>query len=140
VIDARLEHVYADKITAREFLDQATRFLADARVGTLSAPSRVLLLHNAAISACDGILQANGLRVTPGDRSHILRLETALQQLDADTEELLERLDASRERRNEVSYAAAFIAQASVLDAEEATTELLELARTFVGDSGDTAT
>jgi len=137
VTDARTEHVHADRITAREFLDQASHFLDDARIDGLGPPSRIVLLHNAAIAACDAILQAVGLRVTSGDRSHILRLETALDKLDADTDELLERLDASRERRNEASYGGSFIAQASVLDAEEATTELLALARAFVGASND---
>lgn len=99
--DARTEQVHAGRITAREFLDQASHFLDDARIDGLGPPSRIVLLHNAAIAACDAILQAVGLRVTSGDRSHILRLETALDKLDADTEELLERLDASRERRNE---------------------------------------
>jgi uncharacterized protein Yka (UPF0111/DUF47 family) len=77
--------------------------------------------------------------VTPGDRSHILRLETALDQAADDTEELLERLDASRERRNEASYAAGFVAHASVTDAREATAEIIELARTFVGDQARNA-
>ena len=83
--DARIEQVHADKITAREFLDQASDFLNDARIDGLGPPSRVVLLHNAAIVACDAILQAVGLRVTSGDRSHILRLETALRELDTDT-------------------------------------------------------
>lgn len=131
--DARVEKVHADRVSAREFAVQAAQFLEDAGTENLSAPSRVVLLHNAAISACDAILQAVGLRVTPGDRSHALRLETALRELDADTEELFERLDASRERRNEASYAAGFIAQASVVDAHEATIELVELARVFAG-------
>ena len=133
--DARVEQVHADRVCAREFVEQAARFLDDADTDGLSAPSRVILLHNAAISACDGILQAVGLRVTPGDRSHVLRLESALERLDADTEDLFDRLDASRERRNEASYAIGFIAQASVADAQEATTELVELARVFVGAS-----
>lgn len=68
----------------------------------------------------------------PGDRSHVLRLETALDQVDDDTEELFERLDASRERRNEASYAAGFVAQASVSDAREATEEVVVLSRAFV--------
>jgi hypothetical protein len=34
---------------------------------------------------------------------------------------------------NEASHAAGFIAQASVVDALEATTELVEMARVFVG-------
>jgi hypothetical protein len=139
VTDARIEQVYADKLTACESLDHAGDFLRDARIDGLGAPSRVVLLHNAAIAACDAILQAVGLRVTSGDRSHILRLERALHELDTDTDELLERLDASRERRNEASYGGSFVAQASVLDAEEATTELLELARLFVGASGEAA-
>jgi hypothetical protein len=133
VTDARVETVHADRVSAREFVEQAAQFLEDAGTNGLRAPSRVVLLHNAALSACDAILQAVGLRVTPGDRSHALRLESALTELDADTEDLFERLDASRERRNEASYAAGFIAQASVVDALEATTELVEMARAFVG-------
>jgi hypothetical protein len=132
VPDARVETVYPDRVGASEFLKQADTFLADSRTSTLSAESQAILLHNSAICGCDAILQAVGLRVTPGDGSHLLRLETALAQLADDTEELLESLDASRERRNEASYAAGFVAQASVADAREATTELVELARAFV--------
>jgi hypothetical protein len=134
VTDARVEKVYADRVGAGEFLAQAELLLADADTASLSAASKAILLHNATVCACDAILQAVGLRVTPGDRSHILRLETALDQADDDTEELLERLDASRERRNEASYAAGFVAHASVTDAREATAEIIELSRTFVGD------
>lgn len=132
--DARVEKVYVDRVRAREFLDQADRFLLDADCATLSVESRSVLLHNATVCACDAILQAVGSRVTPGDRSHVLRLETALDQLDGDTEELFESLDASRERRNEASYAAAFVSQASVADAREATAELLERARALLSD------
>jgi hypothetical protein len=131
--DARVEKVYEDRHGARQFLTQADTFLGDAARSELSAESRSVLLHNAAISACDAILQARGRRVTPGDSAHVLRLETALEYVDGDTEELLERLDASRARRNEASYAAAFVAEASVEDAHEATAELVELARTIVG-------
>lgn len=68
------------------------------------------------------------------DRSHVLRLETALNEVDGDTEEPFERLDASRARRHEASYAAGFIAQASVADARDATAELVEVARAFIAD------
>lgn len=132
--DARVEKIYEDRVRAREFLDQADRFLLDADCATLSVESRSVLLHNATVCACDAILQAIGLRVTPGDRSHVLRLETALEQIDGDTEELFESLDASRERRNEASYAAAVVSQASITDAREATAELLELARALLSD------
>lgn len=129
--DARIEKVYVDRVTAGEFLAQAELFLADAGAATLSEPSQAVLLHNATVCACDAILQGVGLRVTPGDRSHVLRLEHALKQVDGDTDELLERLDASRVRRNEASYAAGFVGQASVNDAREATAELIEVARAF---------
>jgi hypothetical protein len=133
VTEARVEHVYADRHGARDFLAQARTFLSDSAIDGLSSESQSVLLHNATVSACDSILQAAGLRVTPGDRSHILRLESALEQLSMDTEELLERLDASRERRNEASYAALFVPKASVMEAREAVTELVELAQQFVG-------
>jgi hypothetical protein len=132
VTDARVEEVYEDRVRAREFLAEADAFLVDADKVTLSAESRSVLLHTAAVCACDALLQAVGLRITSGDRSQVLRLETALARIDGDTEDLLESLDASRERRNEASYAAGFVAQASVADAHEATVELVELARSFV--------
>jgi hypothetical protein len=130
--DARLETVPADRHGAREFLAQAERFLADSEIEGLSSESKSILLHNATIAACDGILQANGRRVTPGDKSRVLRLESALDQLPGDNEELLERLDASRERRNEASYSAGFVPQASVIDAREAVTELIALAESLL--------
>jgi hypothetical protein len=130
--NARLEEVYADGVTAREYFDQAEVFLRDADAPELASESRAVLLHNAAICACDAILQARGFRVSAGDGAHALRLESALAQVEEETEELLERLDASRARRNEASYRAGFVAKASVDDAREATAELLELARGFL--------
>lgn len=132
--DARVEKVYADRVRAREFLRQAVQFRTDADTTGLSAESQSVLLHNATICACDAILQAVGLRVTPGDRAHVLRLETALEQLESDTAELLESLDASRERRNVVSYAASFTPQASLAEAREATSELLDLVEMVLSD------
>ena len=129
---ARVQKVHADRLGARTHLDQAEKFQSDADAD-LSTESRSVLLHNAALSACNAILQAVGLRVTSGDGSHLLRLETALEQIDHDTEDLLERLDVSRSRRNEASYASMLIAQASVDEAREATAELIGLARDFVG-------
>jgi len=132
--ESRVEQVHADRIGARVFLAQSEAFFEDANLSGLGSESRSVLLHNAAVAACDAILQAAGQRVTPGDRSHILRLEVAVSHLDGDTEELLERLDASHERRNEASYAAGFVPQASIDDAREAVAELVELARRFVGE------
>lgn len=55
-----------------------------------------------------------------------------MDQFDHDTDELFESLDASRERRNQASDAALFVAEASAADAREATAELIELVRGLV--------
>jgi hypothetical protein len=128
VTTARVEKVPADRVRAREFLAQARRFASDAELSDLNPESRVVLLHNATVAACDAILQSVGFRVTTGDGAHMLRIEKALDQLNEDTEDLFESLDASRERRNEASYAALSVAKASVADAREAVAELIQLA------------
>ncbi len=130
--EARVENVHASRLDARTFLSQAEKFQKDADVPELSAESKSVLLHNAVISACDAILQVSGLRVSSGDGSHVLRLETALEQIEQGTDDLFERLDASRSRRSEASYAAGFVAQTSVEEAREATAELIEPARPLV--------
>jgi hypothetical protein len=61
--DARVEPVYEDRVRAREFLAQSERFFTDANRSGLAAESRSVLFHNAAVCACDAILQAAGLRV-----------------------------------------------------------------------------
>jgi hypothetical protein len=121
--DARIERVPADRVTAREFLAQGPVFLDDAR-SHLSNGSRQILLHQAAICACDAVLLAKGLRVSSGDRAHILRFERALDELPGPTDELLEALDAARAMRVDASYQAMPVASASVDDAAEATREL----------------
>jgi hypothetical protein len=134
VTEARVEKTYADGLGAGDFFAQAEMFLADAETPSLRAESQAILLHNAAICACDAILQAVGLRITSGDGAHALRLETTREQVGASADELFERLDASRERRNEASYRAGFVPQASLADAREATTKLIELARRLVAN------
>ncbi|HEX7245207.1 MAG TPA: hypothetical protein VF245_06530 [Solirubrobacterales bacterium] len=126
--DARVEQVPADRVSAREYLAQGKLFFDDAVQGGLSTESRQVLLHQATICACDAILLAAGLRVSVGERGHVLRLETALNQLPEDTSDLFEALDASRAMRVEASYRALPVPAASADDAEEATRELYVLA------------
>ena len=125
--EARIEQVPADRVTARQFLEQGRVFLDDA-LTDLSNESRQILLHQGAIYACDAILLAKGLRVSAGDRAHILRFERALGELPGSTTELLEALDAARAIRVNASYQAVPVAGASVDDAAEATRELYLLA------------
>lgn len=132
--DEQLVDEYPDRVTAREFLDQADEFMADATRKDLGSASRSVLFHNAAICACDAVLQAAGKRVVGGDNAHVRRIRAALDRLPGDTADLFDRLDASRERRNEASYRAGFVPQASLDDAAEATAELIALARAFVGE------
>lgn len=130
--EARVEKVYANRRDARAYIEQAKTFQADADAD-LSGESRSVLLHNAVISAADAILQAVGLRVSGAERAHQLRIETALAQLPDETDDLLDRLEASRSRRNEASYAAMLVPQVSIEEAREATAELIALATEFVG-------
>jgi hypothetical protein len=130
--EARVEEVPADRVSARVFLEQGRVFLHDASK-PLSNESRQVLLHQAAICACDAILLARGLRVSVGERGHLVRLERALDELPGSTDELLEALDAARSQRVEASYRATPVAGASVDDAAEATSELFARAEEFVG-------
>jgi hypothetical protein len=132
VTEARLRKIPADRVGAREFLDQARIFIEDTELATLSNEGRQLLLHQTAICACDAILLASGLQITGGDGGHRLRLEQALAQLPDDTYELLDALDDSRARRVEASYRAGPVPAASVQEANEATRELLVRAECFV--------
>ena len=130
---ARLRKVPADRMGAREFLDQARVFMSDAGLRGVSNEGRQLLLHQTAICACDAVLLVSGLQVAGGDGAHVLRLEQALAELPGDADELLDSLDASRARRVEASYRAGPVPEASVEEAAEATLDLLERATTFVG-------
>ena len=51
--EARVEKAYADRVGAKAYLRRAEAFLADAAVAGLGAASQAVLVHNAAISACD---------------------------------------------------------------------------------------
>lgn len=130
--EARLRKVPADRVGAREFLDQARIFMQDAELVALSNEGRQVLLHQTAICACDAILLASGSQIAGGDGGHLLRLASALEQLQADTDELLDALDDSRARRVEASYRAGPVPAASMEEAAEATRELLALAESFV--------
>jgi hypothetical protein len=59
--EARVENVHADRLGARAHVAQAERFHADAAASELSAESQSVLMHNAAIAAANGVLQAGGL-------------------------------------------------------------------------------
>ncbi len=131
--EARVRRVPADRIGAREFLEQGRIFMSDAGIREISNEGRQLLLHQTAICACDAVLLASGLQVAGGDGAHMMRLEHALAELPEDVDELLDTLDASRARRVEASYRAGPVPEASVEEAAEATLDLLERATRFVG-------
>lgn len=63
--DARVEPIPADPASARIFLDQAERVLADAD-GPISLDSKQLLYWQACISMLEAILLTAGRRVTAG--------------------------------------------------------------------------
>jgi hypothetical protein len=97
--EARLRKVPADRVGAREFLEQGRIFMSDAGIREISNEGRQLLLHQTAICACDAVLLVSGLQVAGGDGAHMMRLEHALAELPDDVDDLLDTLDASRARR-----------------------------------------
>jgi hypothetical protein len=135
VTEARLESVPVDPAEARVFVAQAKVFLRDGQSGAVADPSRQVLLHNAAIAASDGILLAAGWRVTPGDGSHVLRLEKAVELLGGGAD-LADRLDDARLARNDASYGASIPSVDDVEAAVDVTEELVTLADAYVIEAG----
>ena len=92
--DARVEDVAPDPWGAQGFLANARRLLADGSRAENSAEGRQLLLHSAAMAACDALLALEGRQVVGSDRGHQLRLAEAENLLAGEHSALFERLDA----------------------------------------------
>lgn len=133
--DARVEAVPPDPREARVYLGQARTLLRDGEAADNADASRQILLHSAAVCACDAVLLAAGFRVTVGDGAHVLRLGKGTELLAAD--DLLDRLDDARLSRNESSYGAAIPSVDDVSDAVDVTRELVERASAFVDAAED---
>jgi hypothetical protein len=129
---ARSEYVPADPTSARVFLDQAEKFVADGRQPETSLAGRQILYYQACLSSLEAILLEGGRRVTPGDRAHVLRIEEAHACLGYGHPELFERLDIHREIRHDVSYSAGVISEKQVESLVSTTTDLLAVARRYV--------
>jgi len=128
VTEARLESIEPDPWLANSFLNRAKQFAADGNREALASESRQVLLHNAAIAACDAILAIEGQRVVGADGGHLLRLDAAHRILPGDHADLFERLDESRASRNQASYAADLVPLADAEETAVAVSQLIELA------------
>jgi hypothetical protein len=124
---AQIERTEADPWAALEFLGQARRFLRDGRIERLSDEGRQVLLHNAAVAACDAILAINGLEVAGSEGGHALRFEEAHKRLGKGHSDLFERLEDGRDRRIEASYRAGSLDGTGVDVALDAVSELVDL-------------
>jgi hypothetical protein len=129
---AEIELVDPDPGRARDFIQQARRFIADAERGTTSPESAVVLYWNACISSMDAVLTASGRRVGSGEDSHIVRVEAACGVLGAGYQELFERLDQWRRTRHYVSYAAITPPTAEVAALQGDARDVLDAAARFV--------
>ena len=112
----QLERIGPDAILAFNYLSQARSFLRDGAVEILSAEGRSVLLHAAAIAACDAVLATRGWEVEGSEGGHKLRLAKAGELLPSSLEELFERLDENRMTRHERSYLAGAVAPSEVDD------------------------
>lgn len=103
---AEIETVYPDDDRAREFLEQARIFFADAENPLVSGASSFFLYYQSCLAGMDALLAASGRRVTSGEESHRVRIHEAARLAGDAHSELFERLDVWRADRNLVSYAA----------------------------------
>lgn len=127
---ARAEYVPADPTTARVFLDQAERFLADA--DGVAPASVQILCWQACISAMEAVLLMAGRRVSAGDGAHVLRLREAEKQIDDDHSDLFERLNDHRELRHDVSYHAGVISEQEAESTRRDAAEIIAVVRAML--------
>jgi hypothetical protein len=133
VTHARIRKIDPDRTLAERFLKQAKGFLSDGASAVVSRESRQVLLHNAAIAACDGVLAAEGFEVEGSEGGHGLRLEKAEKLLGGDLEDLFERLDSVRMTRADASYRAGLVADHDVDEAAVAVAELVRHVEDAIG-------
>lgn len=130
--DARVEPVEIDVWGARAFMERARELLADGARSENTPASRMILLHSAAMAACDAILSINGKRIVGSDGSHRLRLEQAETLLRGDNRRLFATLEDSRASRNLASYAAGFVPADDIEASCAAVDELVAIAAVHV--------
>jgi hypothetical protein len=132
VTEARVEETDFDPWAAKLFLSQAQALLADGSRNEISGEGRQLLLHSAAMAACDAILAIHGKRVVGTEQGHQRRLEGTQGLLSNDYHQLFDHLDEGRVARNAVSYRAGFVPPPDVKAAFTAVTELVEIAEAHI--------
>lgn len=125
--DARIERMEPDPWLAAGLLDRAKKFADDGSVTTLTPESRQILLHGAAVAACNAALAVSGRTIEGSDGGHRLRLVETQRLLAGEHDELFEVLDEARAVRNEVSYQAGLAALPDVEETNAAVRELLSL-------------
>lgn len=130
---ARVRRISPDLTLAEGFLKQASGFLADGSTPSVSRESRQVLLHNAAIAACDCVLAAEGFEIEGSEGGHRLRLTKAEELLGGKLEDLFDRLDSVRMTRADASYRAGLVPEDDVEEAMLAVTELVRHAEDLLG-------
>jgi hypothetical protein len=98
----------------------------------------MILLHSAAMAACDAILSVNGKRIVGSDGGHLLRLEQAETLLRGDNRHLFATLEDSRASRNIASYAAGFVPADDIEASCASVEELVTIAAVHVMHSRPT--
>ena len=126
--DARIARDQPDAFLAADLLARAKQFARDGTSGDLGIESRVVLLHNAIICACDAILAIEGRRIEGSVGGHKLRIEEAEKRLPGANSALFTTLDEARVSRNEVSYSAAAAPIEGIEATSGAVQRLIELA------------
>lgn len=104
MVDARIQTVEVDIVAARRHVATAERMLTDAEVDGLSAEARYTLLYDAARNGVTAALRAAGVRVTAGNRSHVVTFEAARGVFGVAERPTLDRIDEVRRIRHQIEY------------------------------------
>jgi hypothetical protein len=131
VIDAAVQEVGVDLNEARKGLNQAMNHLRSAE-RCVDNESAFILLYTAAHKALTAVLLSVGLRVTEGERSHVMLLREAKKHLGSEHAELLSRVDRARRKRHDVAYETEEIAEGELKGMQSDVKKTLDAALRFV--------
>lgn len=129
--DATIESAPSDFAEAKRRLSQAVNHTKSAD-NSEDNESAFILLYAAVHKSLSAVLLAAGLRVSSGERAHVMLIREARNHLPSDHAQLLSRIDRARRKRNNVAYETETIASSELEAMKRDARKTLEEALKFV--------
>lgn len=139
MIDATVQEVGVDLNEANKGLNQAVNHLRSAE-RCVDNESAFILLYTAVHKALTAVLLSVGLRVTEGERSHVMLLREAKKHLGREHAELLSRVDRARRKRHDVAYETEEITESVLKGLQNDAKKTLDAALRFVQEQRSSQT